>query len=133
MPFKLSCSHIDPLDAHQKPSIAAPGRGRLFTADVTESRRRSLARTNTQRGRFSDGAIQRWQTPADSDGKCTFAIFSRALLKPDISHRNGTTLRVSSRSELRSPEATQLTSASDRKSTRLNSSHANISYAVFCL
>src|SRR3712207_9024413 len=29
---------------------------------------------------------------------------------------------------LRSPSAT-----SDRKSTRLNSSHANISYAVFCL
>src|SRR3712207_8462736 len=26
-----------------------------------------------------------------------------------------------------------LTTASDRKSTRLNSSHANISYAVFCL
>src|SRR3712207_8959763 len=26
-----------------------------------------------------------------------------------------------------------LTSLSDRKSTRLNSSHANISYAVFCL
>src|SRR3712207_6848002 len=26
-----------------------------------------------------------------------------------------------------------LLSASDRKSTRLNSSHANISYAVFCL
>src|SRR3712207_7999081 len=26
-----------------------------------------------------------------------------------------------------------LTSARDRKSTRLNSSHANISYAVFCL
>src|SRR5215203_6961599 len=27
----------------------------------------------------------------------------------------------------------RLLSASDRKSTRLNSSHANISYAVFCL
>src|SRR3712207_8361202 len=27
----------------------------------------------------------------------------------------------------------QPTSSSDRKSTRLNSSHANISYAVFCL
>src|SRR3712207_7926325 len=27
----------------------------------------------------------------------------------------------------------QLGSAGDRKSTRLNSSHANISYAVFCL
>src|SRR3712207_7100883 len=29
--------------------------------------------------------------------------------------------------------ATQPASARDRKSTRLNSSHANISYAVFCL
>src|SRR3712207_8123941 len=29
--------------------------------------------------------------------------------------------------------AEQLGSAGDRKSTRLNSSHANISYAVFCL
>src|SRR3712207_8007298 len=27
----------------------------------------------------------------------------------------------------------EITAASDRKSTRLNSSHANISYAVFCL
>src|SRR3712207_8917038 len=35
-----------------------------------------------------------------------------------------------------SPDGTKLASASedgDRKSTRLNSSHANISYAVFCL
>src|SRR3712207_7436466 len=33
------------------------------------------------------------------------------------------------------PERTNLSapSAEDRKSTRLNSSHANISYAVFCL
>src|SRR5258707_8279288 len=29
--------------------------------------------------------------------------------------------------------ATRLWSSQDRKSTRLNSSHANISYAVFCL
>src|SRR3712207_8049913 len=29
--------------------------------------------------------------------------------------------------------ATRLVVAGDRKSTRLNSSHANISYAVFCL
>src|SRR3712207_7534495 len=33
----------------------------------------------------------------------------------------------------RSPAATDRASARDRKSTRLNSSHANISYAVFCL
>src|SRR3712207_8221926 len=40
---------------------------------------------------------------------------------------------------LESPEVAQLvaqlrqTTGGDRKSTRLNSSHANISYAVFCL
>src|SRR3712207_9453593 len=33
----------------------------------------------------------------------------------------------------RSPKKVQRTYAKDRKSTRLNSSHANISYAVFCL
>src|SRR3712207_7705267 len=31
------------------------------------------------------------------------------------------------------PGEGELPAASDRKSTRLNSSHANISYAVFCL
>src|SRR3712207_8276559 len=33
----------------------------------------------------------------------------------------------------RLPEYDKLLSGQDRKSTRLNSSHANISYAVFCL
>src|SRR3712207_8664637 len=31
------------------------------------------------------------------------------------------------------PMAAKISSGADRKSTRLNSSHANISYAVFCL
>src|SRR3712207_7001015 len=31
------------------------------------------------------------------------------------------------------PRGTRVTERVDRKSTRLNSSHANISYAVFCL
>src|SRR3712207_8041105 len=31
------------------------------------------------------------------------------------------------------PDGTAISAAEDRKSTRLNSSHANISYAVFCL
>src|SRR3712207_7148069 len=35
--------------------------------------------------------------------------------------------------ELRSAEDLELGRGRDRKSTRLNSSHANISYAVFCL
>src|SRR3712207_8968549 len=34
---------------------------------------------------------------------------------------------------LDSPRDEELVPISDRKSTRLNSSHANISYAVFCL
>src|SRR3712207_8249240 len=33
----------------------------------------------------------------------------------------------------RDPEGRSYASYADRKSTRLNSSHANISYAVFCL
>src|SRR3712207_6864513 len=37
------------------------------------------------------------------------------------------------RSRWRRSGATRSTSPADRKSTRLNSSHANISYAVFCL
>src|SRR3712207_7555095 len=36
-------------------------------------------------------------------------------------------------SSLGSPRSTSQSSSTDRKSTRLNSSHANISYAVFCL
>src|SRR3712207_7167232 len=37
------------------------------------------------------------------------------------------------RQERADREAGRLAAAEDRKSTRLNSSHANISYAVFCL
>src|SRR3712207_8627480 len=39
----------------------------------------------------------------------------------------------SARSLIRGTAAAQATTVLDRKSTRLNSSHANISYAVFCL
>src|SRR3712207_8537297 len=35
--------------------------------------------------------------------------------------------------ERSAPMTTKVSSSRDRKSTRLNSSHANISYAVFCL
>src|SRR3712207_8312952 len=45
------------------------------------------------------------------------------------------TLDVAPADEPRAQElvATALAAGADRKSTRLNSSHANISYAVFCL
>src|SRR3712207_7464875 len=42
-------------------------------------------------------------------------------------------LSRSRRDSCSSPRARASTSSLDRKSTRLNSSHANISYAVFCL
>src|SRR3712207_7820190 len=48
-----------------------------------------------------------------------------------IARSRSTTSPRRSRSS-RAPRATR-SSAADRKSTRLNSSHANISYAVFCL
>src|SRR3712207_8734562 len=35
--------------------------------------------------------------------------------------------------EVKGPENPEVLTERDRKSTRLNSSHANISYAVFCL
>src|SRR5258707_14515074 len=49
---------------------------------------------------------------------------------------NGRTYRVQWKQHLSAPgwnDLTNVTTSRDRKSTRLNSSHANISYAVFCL
>src|SRR3712207_8025638 len=54
-------------------------------------------------------------------------------------HRNGPRRLISTVRHHSSAEPSQAgpiggpTAAADRKSTRLNSSHANISYAVFCL
>src|SRR3712207_7270531 len=47
----------------------------------------------------------------------------RGALRPDRSHRRGAGGRAAGTDD----------AGRDRKSTRLNSSHANISYAVFCL
>src|SRR3712207_8750633 len=47
--------------------------------------------------------------------------------------RRGVDLQGLAAEELRVPSAPDEHEDQDRKSTRLNSSHANISYAVFCL
>src|SRR3712207_6978337 len=53
---------------------------------------------------------------------------------PAISGATGSRVTVASaRGFLAGAAGTRGSSAADRKSTRLNSSHANISYAVFCL
>src|SRR3712207_9143374 len=44
-----------------------------------------------------------------------------------------TAARKSSRASIGAPSGLASVFSTDRKSTRLNSSHANISYAVFCL
>src|SRR3712207_8847458 len=64
--------------------------------------------------------------------RCSMAD-PRGFLKYDreVAERRPVEERVRDWNEVY-PDAT-CTSAADRKSTRLNSSHANISYAVFCL
>src|SRR5258707_11328926 len=62
--------------------------------------------------------------PATSVFKVCGKMFALSALGAD-------SLRVSLKCEPELAEA--LREAQDRKSTRLNSSHANISYAVFCL
>src|SRR3712207_522855 len=70
----------------------------------------------------------------DKDGKCYLRVEHQDALFNCASTKFGTkamlegnTIRVSE------TEDTNKANCIDRKSTRLNSSHANISYAVFCL
>src|SRR3712207_6982481 len=51
----------------------------------------------------------------------------------DLHDKRGRIVRTGHRPELRHAAGAQVLLELDRKSTRLNSSHANISYAVFCL
>src|SRR3712207_8173161 len=50
-----------------------------------------------------------------------------------VRHGGSTHARIDTVSSVRSASASSPSIRTDRKSTRLNSSHANISYAVFCL
>src|SRR3712207_7889992 len=70
-----------------------------------------------------------WSAPPPSDAWGTDAHGHE--LSPAPPHRSpaGTAIDWRSNTGL----STQLDLGIDRKSTRLNSSHANISYAVFCL
>src|SRR3712207_8766250 len=57
----------------------------------------------------------------------------RILPKTDDEDEARATLRLLSGRRHRALSAVPVIDGEDRKSTRLNSSHANISYAVFCL
>src|SRR3712207_8671335 len=58
---------------------------------------------------------------------------SRRHLRRDRPARKGKARRDCHRDFAREADQDRALGAADRKSTRLNSSHANISYAVFCL
>src|SRR3712207_8394870 len=61
-------------------------------------------------------------------------LFRSMIALPKTSRvPSGDQLGFDSSSALRESGLTSLSIRLDRKSTRLNSSHANISYAVFCL
>src|SRR5699024_11578169 len=67
----------------------------------------------------------RWRRHAERDSSATSSSKRTSALRGSGSAWPGRT-RPSTR-------ATSCSSTSDRKSTRLNSSHVSISYAVFCL
>src|SRR3712207_7267056 len=68
-------------------------------------------------------------TQCTLDGSCCLAVASAITWRTNSEIGCRTSSRVNS-GDLK-PTCSDVTS--DRKSTRLNSSHANISYAVFCL
>src|SRR3712207_6973141 len=64
----------------------------------------------------------------------TGVVFDGGAALGSLRPHDATTTRGTSRSTgANNARVTDLIPSQDRKSTRLNSSHANISYAVFCL
>src|SRR5258707_1110776 len=59
--------------------------------------------------------------------------YNKGTLVPQVIERGMTIAKRRSLPVVVDPKFKNLGSTTDRKSTRLNSSHANISYAVFCL
>src|SRR3712207_8431488 len=68
---------------------------------------------------------------SDPDGMHSLGAFP-PIAKPDLSPANVVKPRTELLHSAR-PNCSARQTVQDRKSTRLNSSHANISYAVFCL
>src|SRR5205085_7820701 len=71
------------------------------------------------------GVVEVSEVDAGSTRDCDSAVYPAAV------HRAWRCLFARSRSD--AAEVGLLASSRDRKSTRLNSSHSQISYAVFCL
>src|SRR3712207_6910617 len=101
--------------------IRRPPRATLFPY-TTLSRSRASAKGRLQEGQQRSPECASWEPPSVNDG---------ARLRPTRTSRREE--RVRPLLGLVTLPREGLCLPSDRKSTRLNSSHANISYAVFCL
>src|SRR5690348_17695764 len=66
-------------------------------------------------------------------GDVVFLELPKTGRKLDAGEAFGVVESVKAASDLYSPVAGRISEVKDRKSTRLNSSHPSISYAVFCL
>src|SRR5438445_8442725 len=97
--------------------IQPPPRSTLFPYTTLF---RSLSGGTRSESGFEDGNLRRGKT----------AHRQLALGRGAVLHSHG---QASCKTQHGNHDPVSLRSAQDRKSTRLNSSHANISYAVFCL
>src|SRR2546426_7867599 len=97
-------------------------------------RRRSRSRLNNRRHSLREGLESReaWQPLNPAGHRLIKKLQSSLTAKECGKHVIGFLLRFWSLAH-RGPELADAESRQDRKSTRLNSSHLVISYAVFCL
>src|SRR3712207_7014596 len=83
---------------------------------------------------FRSATVEPAWADADDEPVLTDADWDAAEAKQDGKAKAGACLKAAEKSlGALQDNATNARRAGDRKSTRLNSSHANISYAVFCL
>src|SRR5437868_8735277 len=89
-----------------------------YVANVVDGRRSHIIGVSSRKKSFAGSAISTFMT---SMQEAEFALSASHVSPPSASQG------------LASVKSIPAASNSDRKSTRLNSSHVSISYAVFCL
>src|SRR5947209_10491792 len=85
---------------------------------------------------LKDGAPQvlKLASTPDDPARSVLEAIRTIAAEENVEVRHGTTIGTNALLEGKGARVAFVTTAGlDRKSTRLNSSHANISYAVFCL
>src|SRR2546427_9458452 len=96
----------------------------------------SVTSAHLEKGESPWQLIASWERPSPSSACCLLpASQSAALLRPSrrLRSRSSPPPRGSTSNTTWCPTGPCRPTSSDRKSTRLNSSHSQISYAVFCL